>query len=68
MPELAIVRRIDSMDLRCVTFEVHEFFERKLRTSIARKWAFLLRLELMVLIGMVLLEQIFTAKVVLSFM
>ena len=35
--KLAFIRYLDSMDLRCVDFEVHKAFEYELRTFIAGK-------------------------------
>ncbi len=55
------------MDPRCVTFKVHEAFERELPTSDIGEWAALARLKLMVPVE-VALQRMLTAEDVLSFM
>ena len=47
---LAFLGHVYSMGPRCVTFKVHEAFERELPTSDIGEWAALARLKLMVLV------------------
>lgn len=63
---LAFLGHVDSMDPRCVTFKVHEAFERKLSTSDIGECAALARLKLMVPVE-VALQRILTAEDVLLF-
>ena len=55
------------MHPRCVTFEVHDAFERELPTSDIGEWPALARLNLMVPVE-VALQRMLTAEDVLSFM
>ena len=64
--ELAFVRHLDFMDLRCVTLEGYKAFKYELRTFIAGKWAILARLELMMPIE-VAFQRILTAEIAFSF-
>lgn len=63
---LAFLGHVDSMGPRCVTFKVHEAFERKLSTSDIGECAALARLKLMVPVE-VALQRILTAEDVLLF-
>ncbi len=58
---LAFVRHVDSMNPRRVILEVHEAFERELRTVIVGEWAILAR-QKPVMPVKVALQRMFTAE------
>jgi len=64
---LAFLRHLDFINLRYVTFKVHETIECELPTNDVKKWVALVRLKLIMSIE-VTLQRKFIIKDVLSFM
>jgi len=64
---LAFLRHVDFINLRYVTFKVHETIECELSTNDVKKWVALVRLKLIMSIE-VTLQRKLIIKDVLSFM